>query len=580
MSTNPSDFPERVETIASYFDGYKAKLKEGTKKFFQFCVHSPALSNSKLETELGKWGRVHSFNVYECNLQAETSKVIGWLVYSMPFTNTNFLKSFMRNRSGHEWGFKYSTFTSTDEKIDWKLRVKALEIMVPADKENSARALISSTFKQHPSTQSHKTFSECYIYVGNKREHKEEMMATIFLEMVGRHKFQLAYLAFVPITVIIKSIDTKLATSDKKVQLTLREMILNLMSRDNKYGAQRLFQSIDFVPDPKKIWFNKVKGEGAACYYLTYYKWAEGEAQHTAEGLGAYLGQQYGHESLYSSFSADHWTYVKEWKWNVSKNKFDTPQEMNLAENVLYDPTAHLMRAIEEGKEDNVVQDMVEEVIPAGEAPTQAQQSTTDNDEVALLATQETTDHSTEPYAYNVHTAHNALSIAQSIQSASSMSSSGGSAPSLSLSQLAMQREAELARGQMDDDYNSVNLADGQLQNVNQVFHSDDVSNTSSMTDITDNTANKDYHHNVNDSASVTSHDTSFTLKSLGEEKLSKLLSKKMSTEEMEAAVSQALKDTQRKNQRKANMLLAKILQDQRKDEVQSASNCDAGSPK
>ena len=142
---------------------------------------------------------------------------------------------------------------------------------------------ISSTFKQRPARNVHKTFTECYIYVGNEREHKEENMATIFLEMVGRHKFQLSYLQFTPVSSIVKNIDTKLATRDKHTFLTLREMILNLPSRDTRYGVQKLFQSIDFVPDPTKVWFNKVKGEGAACYYLTLYKWAEGEAHHTAE---------------------------------------------------------------------------------------------------------------------------------------------------------------------------------------------------------------------------------------------------------------------------------------------------------
>ena len=98
--------------------------------------------------------------------------------------------------------------------------------MVPAEVEHSARALISSTFKQRPSRNTHKTFTECYIYVGNEREHREETMATIFLEMVGRHKFQLTYLEFIPITLIIKNIDSKILTKDKKTWLSLQEMIL------------------------------------------------------------------------------------------------------------------------------------------------------------------------------------------------------------------------------------------------------------------------------------------------------------------------------------------------------------------
>ena len=82
VSSNPTEFPSRTETVAAFFDGYKAKLKEGMKKFFQFCVHSPALSNATLEKELTEWGKANSYSLYECSLQAESSKKIGWLVYS------------------------------------------------------------------------------------------------------------------------------------------------------------------------------------------------------------------------------------------------------------------------------------------------------------------------------------------------------------------------------------------------------------------------------------------------------------------------------------------------------------------
>ena len=477
-------------------------------------------------------------------------------------------------KSGHEWGFKLSTITSNDKQLDWKFRLKALEVMVPSEKENSARALISDTFKQRPSRNTFKTATECYIYVGNEREHKDESMATIFLEMVGRHKFQLSYLEFIPVTSIVKNIDIKLATRDPKVLMTLRQMILNLPSRNKKYGEQLLFQSVDFVPDPNKIWFKKEKGTGAACFYLSYYKWAEGEAQHVADGLGAYLGNYYGHESIFSSFAADHWLYVQEWKWNRSKQKFDTPQEMNLAENVLYDPTASIMKAVQE--ETEVTEQ--EEVTNAGntEVPNESTNVNT-NDEVNELQNRDENVQQNNDYVYDEHTASVAVGIARSIQSASSMSDNSISDDvSTSLSQLAIQRANHIARAQLDSDLNSVPETNVPDSRVSQVIQGDDISTTSSMTDITNNTNNRAYYTQVNDDQSVASYDTSFTLKSLCDADLDKVITTEMSTEQLENAITEAMKKYQKQITRKGNMFLTKVLKEKRLVKSQAAGSCEA----
>ena len=172
-----------------------------------------------------------------------------------------------------------------------------------------------------------------------------------------------------------------------------------------------------------------------ACYYLTYYKWAEGEAVHTAEGLGAYLGKKYGHESIFSSFTADHWNYVQTWKWNVRKKKFDTLQEMNLAENVIYDPTATIMKAMQD-ENNKLLQDNNNgtEDTPQLETP-EVTPSNEDNDNA--LNNSPSRNEGPAPYVYDETTADLAQEIAQSIQSESSMSTSSISANSPSLSQLA-----------------------------------------------------------------------------------------------------------------------------------------------
>ena len=97
------------------------------------------------------------------------------------------------------------------------------------------------------------------------------------------------------------------------------------------------------------------------------------------------------------------------------------------------------------------------------------------------------------------------------------------------------------------------------------------------MTDITNNTVNNNYHNQTLEDNSVTSFDTSLTLKSLTDEEMAKLITSNMTTEEMEQSVNNAIKANQRKNQRKANMFMAKVLREQRLASEQSTSNCDTG---
>ena len=97
-------------------------------------------------------------------------------------------------------------------------------------------------------------------------------------------------------------------------------MILNLKS--NCKFSDNLFWSIDHVSDSKKVWFKNQPGIGGAGYYLSYYKWDEGEANEVKEGLGLYLGKKYGKTCIYDSFSADHWAAMEEWKWNEKEQKF------------------------------------------------------------------------------------------------------------------------------------------------------------------------------------------------------------------------------------------------------------------
>ena len=151
---------------------------------------------------------------------------------------------------------------------------------------------------------------------------------------------------------------------------------------------------------------------------------SEGEAQHVAEGLGAYLGQKYGKSGIYPYFTADHWDFVVKWQWNNKKRKFDTPQEINLADSIMYDPTAAIMKAMNEENVNAIQDSSDDEEVPATNA-------IGSSDDVNNLATSDQA-LAAPTYEYDSHIADTALSIARSIQSASSMSAKSAESPTLS----------------------------------------------------------------------------------------------------------------------------------------------------
>ena len=183
------EFPKEVDKIATFFNGYRTNIKETNKTFVKFCIHSPGQFDKKVEEKLLEWRNNHNFTLYRCTIQAESSRMIGWLAYSMGFTNVNAIKKVLQANADHEWGLSLNTITSTDSKTDWKLRLKALQVLVPADKADSARELISSLFSQTPSDRKYKTIMDTYMFVSNEQRCKGERLAAIYAEMVGRQKF-------------------------------------------------------------------------------------------------------------------------------------------------------------------------------------------------------------------------------------------------------------------------------------------------------------------------------------------------------------------------------------------------------
>ena len=322
------EFPKGVDKIATFFDGYRTNTKETNKCFFKFCIHSPGQFDQKLESKLGEWRNNHSFTLYRCTIQAESSRMVGWLEYTLGFTNTNAIKKLLMSKTDYEWGLTLNVVTSTDKKTEWKNSLKAYHVLVPAEKAEEARELISNVFSQQPLNRKYKSLEDTYMFVSSEQRCQGERLSSIYAEMVGRQKFRELHIKIAMIDIIIKDIDTKITTKDEE-QVTLREMILNIPVTDTKFGPQKLFHSIDYTPNAGKTWFKNVSGEdGVKGYIVSYMEWDEAEALHVIDGLALHLGSRYSKTGIYEYLMESHWNKVKKWKYNKEDGTWDTPEEL------------------------------------------------------------------------------------------------------------------------------------------------------------------------------------------------------------------------------------------------------------
>ena len=210
------DFPKELEKVAKFFDGYKTNLKAVTRSYFKFCIHSPNVSDDNVESKLLEWKKLHSFTLYKCMIQAENSRVIGWLVYTYSFTNENAIKRLLQAQTDHEWGLRVNVITTADKETKWKNRLKAIQIMVPSDKAETAKDVVSALFSQTPSGQKYRSLQDSYMFLSNEKACHSDKLATIYTAMVGRHKFRLINIDTVLVEVIIKDIATRITTKMMK----------------------------------------------------------------------------------------------------------------------------------------------------------------------------------------------------------------------------------------------------------------------------------------------------------------------------------------------------------------------------
>ena len=619
LRCNEEEFPTEMEQIATFFDGFRARLKAGYKCFFRFCLHTPKWSATWTEMKLASWAESRGYQLFRCNIQTENSTTIGWMVYSLSYTNVDALKTFLMSKTSHEWGFQLGSPTQTDKNLEWKHRLKALQVMVPADKEESARSTISKLFSPHTKQGTFKTFEDCYLYVSNEHENKSKQLAMFFAEMLGRQRFHVTLSKNYFVRSIIKDIDKKVATESNMI-MTIWEMILNLPATERQVVKTPgpLFLAIDFVPDASKIWHNNVKSKDAGSgYYLTFYTWNEGEATTTAKGLGRFLAHYHGFDIVHPFFSADHWDGSSQWVWNEERNTFDTPEQLHMAANVLFDPNSEAIKEYnEQMARENEMKAKESKTKPAPRKS--AMKATDDNkasevdklkekaDDQSPLPNDDQLSKDISEHAFNM-----ALSIHSQTNSSPSSSSEESSlsddedSPPLTnnehnhhppftheqkLDELNQKLAMEMVEKAADPELSSLPEIDGKTSNVNTIFASDIKSVSSDVTDLTDNTVNAKYH---NEEASLNSSTSSLvstsSIQSVSEEDIQRMLDEGCTWEEIEnnmqlKAAHMKLKAGQKGDRliaitlRKKREALESAAQHEHTSTHQSGSNCDTAS--
>ena len=563
LRLNPDDFPKEVKDIAIFFNGFKAKMRDNGRVYFSFCLHLPRLNGKTVLDEMAEWASVQSYTFYQCDIQAEKSKVIGWLVYSFEFSNVDALKQYFMSRTNFEWGFKITGPIDYDKNSPWKDRTKALQVMVPAENEEIARGKISETFQQRSTIENYKKFSDCYIYIGNHREHKHGNMKIIFDSIVRRHEFHKAHINLTCVSYIIKDIDIKTNTA-QEIDMSLREMILNIPSNSNEYGSRFLYQSVDYTQDFSRVWWNGSPNQGSAGYILSFFEWDANEALEVSKGLGAYLGRLFGKSGIYDFFTEKHWEAMKSWEWCDEFQKFSTPEARGLAHNVIYDPTVQIMERYQAAHQSKDFQK--NDALPDEneEGAMQLLPVSGKADEVQVLGFRNDTKTRNDTMDNEVmELAQHALSIAHAMTK-NDEEGEDDSSQSSTISQLQKKTAQKIFQAEEDPDYDSIPDADEEnVRNVYKVSGNDQVSVGSAITDLSDNTSNIKY-HNVETSDASISDESTFSIQSLKTLDFDQHISASMTQEEVESTIDDVLKRHKMAAQQKANKFLYKRLRQQR----------------
>ena len=348
LGTKKGEESKMTKTAAilnTYFSGLQPN-KIG-RKWVKLRLH--ASNFSLVEKTLQKWARSEQFSFSRCIVQAEKECVIGWLVYSSQFTNTDHLGKLFKKKTQHEWGFRLGAITESDvykdekkkEKTLWKDRKKAIFVHVPLENNLTATQFIGELLEppnffspnRVPQVTDRLLFTPPEKAMSSTDE--EALKYRRLVEKQDDYNQELVAHLEVDIKV---DIDKKVYTKAGRL-LTLREMILLIkVHKTGETKGMSLFQSIDFTPNASRLYFNGRQGPGCAGHVFSFYKLVEQEAIQMIRGLGIYLLRIYGSLGIRECFSNSYWKGLKGWKWSKTYECFDRPESRQLHSNVCHDP--------------------------------------------------------------------------------------------------------------------------------------------------------------------------------------------------------------------------------------------------
>ena len=339
--------PKTGAALSPYF--FNMQPNRVGKKWLKIRITSFHLK--QVEEALGKWARAESYNFSRCVVQTEKECVIGWLVYSSQYTDTEYLGRCLTEKTKHEWGFRLGAVTEKDmfengdesagKKTPWKDRVKAIFVHVPLEHQMTATQVIGEWLEPNkffiPSRIP--SFKDRLLFTPPEREmctnHDEAIKYSKLVEKQSDHNDGLrAHLC----VNIIADIDKKIKVRSGRT-LTLRQMILSIKAHNKgPTKGMNLFQSIDFTPNATKLYFGGRQGPRCSGNVITFYELVQGEAIQMIRGLGVYLLRMYGSEGIRSCFSKKYWDAMVGWKWSKTYECFDRPETRQLHSNVNHDP--------------------------------------------------------------------------------------------------------------------------------------------------------------------------------------------------------------------------------------------------
>ena len=297
------------------------------------------------------WLKSNKHSLMKCPVQTEESADIGWLGYSSIYSDKEFIAKTLSRAVGYEVGVRLGAIANKAEsKVEWRKKTRGLIVVVPLENEHDTRNKMTELFRKkkenNHNNQNNEGVEIFHILSFLPLETDIARMpncAKNFGICLQRHQVHHKSIRGQFEKIFIDGISRKINTL--KGRLNLREMILKIKSTDPKMKGARLFQSIDYIENASKVYFQHDKKNGPECdgFIFQFYQSMENEAAAMIKGLGVYLNQVYGEEATANKLAVHHWTADKSWAWDDENKVFVTPDERMVAELIQLDTNAGII---------------------------------------------------------------------------------------------------------------------------------------------------------------------------------------------------------------------------------------------